>query len=94
MKELTIEEFNDIYPGSVFAKGTTIDDQEGVNMTTSGKDLKWVAKKGFANDWCIYIHFSNYSDEYVEQSGDKVTFEKHIRKLVPCNYEVFRKYRY
>jgi hypothetical protein len=93
-EKLTIEDFNLLFAGYVFAKGATTDNNEGCNIANTGRTLHWVAKTGFNYDWCIYIHFDNHSFGYVEQYGDKVTSEKNIRKLVPCTDEVFRKYRY
>jgi hypothetical protein len=95
METLTLEKLKKINAGDIFAKGNTIDCQEGVNMSNSGRELRWVAKKGFGHDdWAIYIHFAINSDEWIEQSGDKVTSEKNIRFLVPCTDDVFNKYRY
>jgi hypothetical protein len=94
METLTKEKFDKINHGDVFAKGNTIDCQEGVNMSNSGRELRWIAKKGYGYDWAIYIHFAINSDEWIERSGDKVTSEKNIRFLVPCTDEVFKKYRY
>ena len=55
---LTMELFNDIPNDEVFASGITTDDSKGANMTNSGKKLKWIAKKGQAEDWVIYIHWA------------------------------------
>lgn len=94
MKELlTIEKLKAMEPDTRFASGTVSDNENGVNMSRSDKLLRWVAVGG-KWDWTIYIHFADYSMEYIAMSGDKVTGESNIRKLVPCTDEVFKKYRY
>ena len=90
---LTLEEFSEIPAGNVFAKGEIIDSPDGLHMNRTGKMLKWVAVKGYANDWAIYAH-SAYNDYgFVARSGDKITMENNIRKVVPCDDGVFKKYR-
>ena len=89
---LDLEMLESIPRGTVFAAGKTTDDNNGVNMTNSGKPLKWIAKKGY-NDWAIYIHWDTVSDYSVETQGDKVSSEKNIKRLVPCSDEAFNKYR-
>lgn len=93
-KMLTYDEFIKIPNGSDFSKGEIIDSPYGLNMTNSGKMLKWIAVKGHINDWCIYAHFANNDFYYVRSSGDKVLSEDNIRMLVPCDDEVFENYRY
>lgn len=63
-------------------------------MTNSGEELKWIAKKGFGNDWAIYIHWAHKSEEWIERHGDKVRSEDNIKKLTPCDKAVFEKYRF
>lgn len=91
---MTNEKFMDLERGKQFAHGTTIDSPDGVNMTNSGKRLKWVAVKGWNDDWCIYVHWAYNTWDYILMSGDKVNGPENIRKLVPCTDEVFKKYRY
>ena len=93
---ITKEQFDKISDGDVFVKGEVENSPLGIYMTNSnkGKMLKWVAKKGYANDWCVYCHWSEQGWDYVITNGDKVTSESNIRKLVPCIDEVFKLYRY
>lgn len=94
MEELTLEKLKAMEPGQMFATGLTTDNPEGINMARSGKQLKWVAVRGEIYDWAIYIHFSKYSIGQVASEGDKVIFKEHIKKLVPCDDEAFKMYRY
>ena len=96
---MDMTELDSYKDGEIFASGYVGDDEHGVNMTRSGKCLRWVAVKGHANDWCIYVHFANYqgrysSDDFVARHGDKVCGEEHIKKLVPCDDASFARYRY
>jgi hypothetical protein len=90
---LIIEKFNEIPYGEIFETGLTTDDSKGVNMTNSGAELRWVAKKGGGDDWAIYVHFSFHDEDFIRMHGDKVKSEFNIKKLVPCTDEVFSKYR-
>jgi hypothetical protein len=90
---LTLEKFQLLPPGKVFAKGEIEDSQEGLNMTGGEGMLKWVAKKGWANDWCVYTHYAHFYWEYIESNGDKVCGKENIQKVVPCTEEVFELYR-
>ena len=92
--ELTKEGFDAIPDGEVILKGEIPDSPLGINMTNSGRMLKWVAKKGYADDWGIYCHWSESGYEFVISNGDKVTSERNIKRLMPCTEEVFKKYRY
>lgn len=91
---LTIEKFNEIPAGEVFARGTVSDNESGINMINSNKLLRWIAKKGDGYDWAIYCHWDFHSEEYIAESGNKVGSEKNIRHLIPCSDEVFKLYRY
>ncbi|MDD5649054.1 MAG: hypothetical protein PHF86_01365 [Candidatus Nanoarchaeia archaeon] len=91
---MTIETFNKIVPGDVFASGIMPNSPEGLYMTNSGGELRWIAKKGYGDDWAIYCHWSYNDEEWIKEHGDKVTSETHIKRCVPCDTEVFKKYRY
>jgi len=91
---LTKKEFDEIQRGEVFRTGVLPNDPSGIFMTRDGGMLRWVAKKGWANDWVIYCHWDYHDEEWIEQHGDKVTAEYHIKKCVPCDDEVFKLYRY
>ena len=91
---LTVDQLKNMKPDTIFASGETTDDPDGINMTGSGKELRWVACRGGIHDWAIYIQGSNWTDDMVKRMGDKVTSEANIRKLVPCDDEAFGWYRY
>ncbi len=67
-------------------------------MSRSGQCLRWLAIKGYANDWCVYValHFghSGNEDEYVAKVGDKVSMKENIRRALPCEDAVLERYRY
>lgn len=91
---LTQSEFDKLTPGEVFATGVQPNSPEGLFMTQSGGNLRWVAVKGYANDWTCYCHWDYNTVEYVKQSGDKLHNPAHIRLCVPCEDSVFQTYRY
>jgi hypothetical protein len=91
---LTFEQFSKIPSNSVFAHGLALDIEGKLYMSGSGRMLRWVAKKGWVNDWCIYTYFAEYSNDHIESFGDKVMLEDNIRFCVPCDNKVFAQYRY
>lgn len=93
---LTITKFRTIPAGSIIASGEIENSPQGIYMTDSrlGDKMIWVAKKGYANDWCIYIHWAENGIDYALSNGDKVNNDSNIRKLVPCENDVFNSYRY
>lgn len=83
--------------GDIFASGFTVNSPEGVYMSDNflGAKLKWVAVKGFGNDWAIYVSMNTLeSDEITAKRGDKVHDKDNIRKLVKCTDEVLKLYRH
>ena len=89
---LTIEKLKEM-PEGIFKAGTISDNPEGINMSNSGKLLRWVAVRGVIHDWTIYCHWADSSFEWIEKHGDKVHFKSHIKKLILCDDEAFQMYR-
>ena len=89
---LTLKKLETLEEG-IFLTGEVQDGPEGINLSNSGKQLRWVACRGTISDWCIYAHFSDHSAECVAQMGDKVLSEEHIKRLVNCDEEAFNRYR-
>jgi hypothetical protein len=90
---LTLKQLEDMPVQTKFATGECIDSPEGINMMGSEKMLRWVAVRGGVADWAIYCHFTDHSIEEVAAEGDKVIWEEHIKKLVPCTDEAYLRYR-
>lgn len=78
---------------TIFATGQASDSPEGINMTNSGKMLRWVAISGSNKDWCIYCHWHHYLINWIACNGDKVRDPGTIRKLVPCSDDAYARYR-
>lgn len=91
---LTLEKLKNMRSHEIFASGITTDNSDGINMSNSGKELRWIAVRGDIHDWAIYCHFAIYDLEYIAQSGDKIGFKEHIQKLVPCDEEALNMYRF
>jgi len=92
--KLTKELFDSFPNGEVFATGVLPNSPEGIFVTRDGGMLRWVAKKGYANDWAIYCHWASNSEEWIKDHGDKVTTEMYIKRCVDCDDEIFNLYRY
>lgn len=91
---LTLQQLKDMPSDDIFATGVAIDNEDGLFMANTGKELRWVAVRGGIHDWAIYYHFSDKSADWIRSYGDKVYDERNIKKLVPCNEEAFALYRY
>jgi hypothetical protein len=94
---LTLEDFNKISDGRIFAIGILPNSPEGLYMESAprliGKELIWLAKKGFGNDWSIYTHWREKGFAFVETNGDKITGKDNILKCVKCSNAVLKLYR-
>ncbi|OGY24255.1 MAG: hypothetical protein A2Y57_04190 [Candidatus Woykebacteria bacterium RBG_13_40_7b] len=94
---LTLKELKEMEPDTIFAQGEIKDSPAGINMAGTGKVMKWVAVRGGIEDWAIYCDNPfqpQLSYEGVRDYGDKLKMEEHIKKLVPCDDEAFKMYRY
>jgi hypothetical protein len=90
---IDIEDFKMFFEGQIFASGVLPNSPEGLFMTRDGGELRWVAKKGWGNDWAVYCHWSYHSEQYVAEHGDKVLTPEYIQRCVPCSDEVMSRYR-
>ena len=90
----TTKDLYDLDPDTVFAKGEMEDSPDGLHMTGSGQPLRWMAKTGAADDWCIYCSHRDASDLHLLRLGQKVADKNNIRKCVPCTDDVLSRYRY
>lgn len=107
---LTVDKLKAMEPNERFAMGITTNSPEGVYMTDSniGREMLWVAKRGYIHDWAIYIHWATTNPgrfemglelipttpEYVIQYGQKIIIKENIKKLVECSDEAFALYRF
>ena len=91
---LTLQELKDMEPRMVFAKGKSLDNEHGLFMAGTGRELRWVACRGYIYDWAIYCHTSDKTMEWIKKHGDKVHDERNIKMLVPCDDESFKMYRH
>jgi len=92
---LTLNILDNAQPGIILATGVTIDNPDGLHISGSGKELRWVLKLGGINDWCIYTHWATNSIEYVRDHGDKVTQKSNILNIIDIDDEkVWKRMRY
>lgn len=93
---MTIEEFNKIPDGEIFATGVLPNSPEGIYMTEYhfNANLKWIAIKGYAHDWVVYCDWEYKSYDDVKNQGQKITSKENIQKCIPCDEEVLKLYRF
>lgn len=85
---MTEEEFDTFAPGEIMGKGG------GIYPCIWENPIRWVAKKGFADDWAIYYLHAHHPFSYVETNGDKVQTISCIKQFVETTDEVLKKYRH
>jgi len=90
---LTYEALKSSEPHTIFASGVFIDNELGININNTGYELRWVAIRGYAVDWCIYYMGSKFDVDFVSRYGDKLCGKTNIRKFVECDDEAFEAYR-
>lgn len=90
---VTVNLFALVPAGKIFATGIAPDSPEGLNMTGGGRMLAWIAKKGEANDWCVYTHYSSHDIDFLSMQGDKVHDRKNIDNILLIDDYVWEKYR-
>ncbi|MEO6303824.1 MAG: hypothetical protein ABIP51_11700 [Bacteroidia bacterium] len=90
---ITIEMLNDGTPGQILAKGECFDNEDGLNMTTSHKRLRWVAKIGAVGDWAVYTHWATNDWFFIMDQGDKVIAKYNLENILSFSEEVFKRYR-
>jgi hypothetical protein len=90
---ITIADLKSMPAKTIFAQGEAIDGPLGINMTGSGKMLRWVAVRGGIWDWAIYVGRNTSSYEEIARTGDKVHDIATIKRLVPCDKEAMEMYR-
>lgn len=94
--KITLDMFNQIPAGDVFASGIAENNEQGLFMTTSdaGNLLLWVAKKGYANDWTMYCHWLGKGHDFVLNNGDKVFDRNNRDRVLKTDDEVNKLFRY
>ena len=95
---LTLKKLEAMEPG-LFAQGLLIDSPEGINLANTGKEIMWVANRAFLPFWSIYTQDPHKPEaldsfEKVWRFGNKIKFEFHIQKLIQCDHEAFKRYRF
>lgn len=91
---ITIELLDVLPEGSIFAIGITTDNKDGFNMSDSGREIGWIAKKGDGgNDWAVYTHFTNHDLFFIQTQGDKVHPREYIENVLQFDDAVWERYR-
>lgn len=76
-------------PGTIFATGVVKEPQ-----LYELSAVRWLAKRGGIADWAIYYHRKEYDAKWIKDYGDKCFTEEIIKRLVPCDEDAFKAYRY
>lgn len=90
---LTRQEIIDMPPQTIFAEGTAIDNDKGINFDRTNKMLRWVAVRGYGHDWAVYVAPEEWNKRTVADHGHKLQNIDTIRRLVECDDEAISMYR-
>lgn len=88
------EAFDKIPDKAIIETGISIDSPIGLHLAGTCKALRWVAKKGDADDWCVYAHFIQHDEMWVLAHGDKVCTKRNIDNILKVTDEIWAKYRF
>ena len=89
MDELTVEKLQKFDDNETIATGIIED------ARLNNAPVRWVAVAGNGySDWTIYYHHYTKTIDFIKQRGDKLFTHSIIKKLVPCNIEAFKMYRF
>jgi len=94
--KITKKIFDEIPDGGTFAMGAIPNHPDGAFMVNEyrGRLMRWIAVKGYRNDWTLYCLWWNRSSyQTVEREGDKIVTEEYIRRCIDVSDEVFKLYR-
>ena len=92
--KLTKKKIEDAKPNSIMYDGITTDDPNGLNMTNSGRILRFIVYRGGIADWCIYTHLAEMPLEYIRDHGDKPHSREFIENEVEFDDKVWEMYRH
>ena len=87
MDLLTISKLKEMKPGE-FATGV------GTYPEIIDIEIRWAAVRGGYHDWTIYYLSSIHSIQTVITNGDKMFTKSVIERLVPCDDDAYKMYRY
>ena len=91
-RTITMEMLEKAEQDSIIARGISIDCPAGLNMSNSGRYLRWLVKKMHGTCWTMYTHLLEKDWDCIERSGDTVTIESFIRNEIECTDEVISQY--
>ena len=80
--------------GKVVLTGTAPDSPDGLHMTGSGQELRWVVVKGFNDDWTLYVRYAHDSEVFVAHHGDKAHGKENILNVLDIQDGLLSQYRH
>jgi len=87
-------EFYQLPHGKIFASGFAPDGPEGLHMIGSGNTLRWVAVKGYGQDWAMYCFWAVEEDlNYIAEHGKKVHDLDNVKQAIEVDADVLGCYR-
>ena len=92
-KNITTETIINAQRGDIIATGIVANAPEGLFMTNSGGNLRYVAVVGGANDWCVYCHWSHHDVQFIKSQGDKVISRNNLSNILNFDDAVWGMYR-
>jgi len=93
-RTLTKEILENTEPGSILFSGIATDGPGGLNIASTGRELRYVVVRGAGiPDWAVYCHWSWKTDEWIRRHGDKVHGRGNLENILEFDDETWAMYR-
>ena len=90
---MNLQQFEEIEPDTIISSGLVENSPNGIFMSRQGGMLRWVAVKGYGDDFSFYVGWSHKSQHEIAQNGDKTSNREKIKELTGFSDEIMKKYR-
>lgn len=98
MKNLNLTQLKAFKPDAIIAHGEARNEPHGLYMSSEpsyqGRELIWIAVKHDNDRWACYTSWADKSLLEVLKSGDKVTSENHIKRLINVDQDCMEHYNF
>lgn len=91
---MNYNEFSLIPSGTIFDYGVVKNSKDGIlNESIESENIKWIAHKGYCNDFAIYYGTPEQTLNEISNTGFKLYDRAVIQRLLDCDDEVLNHYR-
>jgi hypothetical protein len=92
MAKITKTKFSKFLDNGIFAKGESVDNEDGLNATGTGREIHWIAIKGSDGKWAVYYAFSS-GEIFIRNYGEKLRDLSSLPNVLEVDSVVLSLYR-